>query len=182
MLEVNKQGVNEKQLFHGTSPECVEAICKQNFDWRMHGKNATAYGRGSYFALNASYSHSYATRDTDSSQFMFLAKVLVGSYTKGESWYKRPPPRQPSNSAIDLHDSCVDDMSNPTIFVIFDIDQCYPEYIIKYSPSNVQAISTSTSGSSPQHVSPAKIPAHSSTFQPNKNLSSSNKDSHCLLM
>jgi len=25
--------VNERQLFHGTSPENVEAICKQNFDW-----------------------------------------------------------------------------------------------------------------------------------------------------
>ena len=46
--------VNERQLFHGTNPEIVEAICKQNFDWRLHGKNATVYGEGSYFALNSS--------------------------------------------------------------------------------------------------------------------------------
>ena len=125
--------LNEKRLFHGTSPETVEAICKQNFDWRLHGKNATVYGEGSYFALNASYSDAYAKEDTSSCRFMFVAKVLVGSYTKGHSSYRRPPQKDPSDPASDLYDSCVDDKSNPTIFVVFDTDQFYPEYIIKYS-------------------------------------------------
>ena len=131
----NMKDEKEKRLFHGTSPGSVEAICKENFDWRLSGKNATVFGDGSYFALNASYSHSYATRDNDSSHFMFLAKVLVGSYTNGDSGYRRPPPKQPSNPASDRYDSCVDNILNPTIFVIFDIDQCYPEYVIKYSQS-----------------------------------------------
>ena len=125
--------LNEKRLFHGTSPETVEAICKQNFDWRLHGKNATMYGEGSYFALNASYSDAYAKEDANSCRFMFVAKVLVGSYTKGHSSYRRPPQKDPSNPASDLYDSCVDDKSNPTIFVVFDTDQFYPEYVIKYS-------------------------------------------------
>ena len=125
--------LNEKRLFHGTSPETVEAICKQNFDWRLHGKNATVYGEGSYFALNASYSDAYAKEDASSCRFMFVAKVLVGSYTEGHSSYRRPPQKDLSNPASDLYDSCVDDKSNPTIFVVFDTDQFYPEYIIKYS-------------------------------------------------
>ena len=125
--------VNERQLFHGTNPEIVEAICKQNFDWRLHGKNATVYGEGSYFALNSSYSDSYAKEDTKGSKFMFVAKVLVGSYTKGKSSYRRPPSKEPSNPASDLYDSCVDDRSSPTIFVVFDTDQFYPEYIIEYT-------------------------------------------------
>ena len=125
--------LNEKKLFHGTSPETVEAICKQNFDWRLHGKNATMYGEGSYFALNASYSDAYAKEDANSCRFMFVAKVLVGSYTEGHSSYRRPPQKNPSNPASDLYDSCVDDKSNPTIFVVFDTEQSYPEYIIKYS-------------------------------------------------
>ena len=125
--------LNEKRLFHGTSPETVEAICKQNFDWRLHGKNATVYGEGSYFALNASYSDAYAKEDANSCRFMFVAKVLVGSYAKGHSSYRRPPQKDPSNPASDLYDSCVDDKSSPTIFVVFDTDQFYPEYIIKYS-------------------------------------------------
>lgn len=129
----NRQAVDEKNLFHGTSPDSVEAICKQNFDWRLHGRNASKYGEGSYFAVNASYSHSYAKRDGNMSQFMFLTKVLVGSYTEGHSSYRRPPPKQPLDPASDLYDSCVDNKSNPTIFVVFDTDQFYPEYIIQYS-------------------------------------------------
>lgn len=125
--------LNEKRLFHGTSPDAVEAICKQNFDWRLNGKNATVYGEGSYFAVNASYSDAYAKKDANSSQFIFLVKVLVGTYTKGDSSYRRPPPKQPSNPSSDLYDSCVDDEYNPTIFVVFDTDQFYPEYIIEYS-------------------------------------------------
>lgn len=125
--------LNEKRLFHGTSPDAVEAICKQNFDWRLNGKNATVYGEGSYFAVNASYSDVYAKKDANSSQFIFLVKVLVGTYTKGDSSYRRPPPKQPSNPSSDLYDSCVDDEYNPTIFVVFDTDQFYPEYIIEYS-------------------------------------------------
>ena len=125
--------VNERQLFHGTNPEIVEAICKQNFDWRLHGKNATVYGEGSYFALNSSYSDSYAKEDTKGSKFMFVAKVLVGSYTKGQSSYRRPPSKEPSNPASDLYDSCVDDQSSPTIFVVFDTDQFYPGNIIEYT-------------------------------------------------
>ena len=126
---------NEKQLFHGTTSDTVEAICRQNFDWRVCGKNGTVFGKGSYFAVDASYSHCYAnaTRDEQSSQFMFLAKVLVGLYVKGERNYQRPPRKEPSNPASDLYDSCVDNESNPKIFVVFDKDQFYPEYLITYS-------------------------------------------------
>ena len=132
-MTASKHAVNEKQLFHGTNPEIVEAICKQNFDWRLHGKNATVYGEGSYFALNSSYSDDYAKEDVNLSKFMFVAKVLVGSYAVGQSSYRRPPQKDPGNPASDLYDSCVDDRWSPTIFVVFDDDQYYPEYIIEYS-------------------------------------------------
>ena len=125
---------NEMRLFHGTNPEVVEAICKQNFDWRVNGKNGTAYGQGSYFAVNSSKSNCYAKEDNKRSKFMFVAKVLAGSYTEGKSSYQRPPSKtDPGNPASDLYDSCVDKMSDPSIFVIFQNDQFYPEYIIEYS-------------------------------------------------
>lgn len=38
--------VDEKLLFHGTEESLVDAICDQNFDWRMCGVHGTAYGRG----------------------------------------------------------------------------------------------------------------------------------------
>ncbi|XP_068694756.1 uncharacterized protein [Montipora foliosa] len=129
----NHQQVNEKRLFHGTSSDAVEAICKHNFSWCLHGKNTTNYGEGSYFARDASYSHAFAEKNAFGYHEMFVAKVLVGSYTKGHSSYRRPPPKIPSDPVSDLYDSCVDDQSDPSIFVIFDTDQLYPEYIVKYS-------------------------------------------------
>ncbi|CAH3138366.1 unnamed protein product, partial [Pocillopora meandrina] len=130
----DQQRVNEKRLFHGTSPDSVEAICKENFDWRLSGTaTGTKYGQGSYFAVKASHSHNYAKEDANKSRFMFVAKVLVGSYVKGNPNYRRPPHKQPLNEAgILYYDSCVDDALKPTMFIVFDIDQFYPEYIIQY--------------------------------------------------
>ena len=158
MLASKKAVINEKSLFHGTSPSVVEAICKQNFDWRVHGKNATKYGKGSYFALNSWYSDTYATRGGSSSKFMFVAKVLVGSYTIGQSSYRRPPPKDPSNPASDLYDSCVDNTSSPTIFVLFDTDQFYPEYIIEYCIHG-QATGNSNLGSNQPPSRPIAAPS-----------------------
>lgn len=38
--------VDERKVFHGTSAGLVDAICQQNFDWRMCGAHGTAYGKG----------------------------------------------------------------------------------------------------------------------------------------
>ncbi|XP_050409622.1 uncharacterized protein LOC126824438 [Patella vulgata] len=51
--------VQEETLFHGTQGQCVEAITKKGFDWRLCGKHGSLYGEGSYFAKNAIYSHDY---------------------------------------------------------------------------------------------------------------------------
>ncbi|KAM9807886.1 protein mono-ADP-ribosyltransferase PARP12 [Neosynchiropus ocellatus] len=121
--------VNEQYLFHGTDQSKVEAICEQNFDWRMCGIHGTAYGKGSYFARDASYSNKYA-QAKGGRKVMFAALVLVGESTKGSSCYLRPPPKPKSNT---LYDSCVDQMISPSIYVIFEKQQIYPEYIIDYS-------------------------------------------------
>uniref|UniRef100_A0A3P8RUM5 Poly (ADP-ribose) polymerase family, member 12a n=1 Tax=Amphiprion percula TaxID=161767 RepID=A0A3P8RUM5_AMPPE len=122
--------VNEQYLFHGTDESLIEAICEQNFDWRMCGVHGTAYGKGSYFAKDASYSDKYARIRGTPNKIMFVALVLVGEYTKGRSSYVRPPPKGGSRT---LYDSCVDSESNPSIYVIFDKQQIYPEYLINYS-------------------------------------------------
>lgn len=119
--------VNEKHLFHGTDKSLIDAICDQNFDWRMCGVHGTAYGKGSYFARDASYSHKYATGHQG--KVMFVALVLVGEYTLGQSHYVRPPPKANGKT---LYDSCVNCERNPGIFVIFEKQQIYPEYVIEY--------------------------------------------------
>ncbi|XP_043374979.1 protein mono-ADP-ribosyltransferase PARP12-like isoform X2 [Dermochelys coriacea] len=48
MLKTNGgKDVCEKLLFHGTSKKHIDAICQQNFDWRICGLHGTAYGKGS---------------------------------------------------------------------------------------------------------------------------------------
>ncbi|NXL93483.1 PAR12 polymerase, partial [Alectura lathami] len=122
--------VDERLLFHGTNASHVPAICEQNFDWRICGSHGTIYGKGSYFARDASYSHEYCS-SRGGRYSMFVVQVLVGKFVQGNSEYLRPPPT-PSN-ANRLYDSCVDDPENPSIFVIFEKLQIYPAYILEYS-------------------------------------------------
>ena len=44
--DLGEMHINEKRLFHGTSPAAINAICKEGLDWRLHGKNGTAFGQG----------------------------------------------------------------------------------------------------------------------------------------
>ncbi|CAH1798838.1 unnamed protein product [Owenia fusiformis] len=121
--------VDERLLFHGTQSKYLEAISQQGFDWRVSGSSVgTVYGKGSYFAPKASFSDRY-TNDGS----MFLVKVLVGKYTKGNSSFVKPPPRDPQKPFGALYDSCVDNMQDPNMFIIFTQEQAYPEYIIRFT-------------------------------------------------
>uniref|UniRef100_A0AAZ1X8N0 Poly [ADP-ribose] polymerase n=1 Tax=Oreochromis aureus TaxID=47969 RepID=A0AAZ1X8N0_OREAU len=126
LWEAFQLDVPELRLFHGTDSKSVNTICHNNFDCRTHGM---AYGKGSYFARDAKYSHDH-TGDTDV-RAMFISRVLVGDYTKGSFDYCQPPSKDGGD--INLYDSCVDDVMDPTIFVVFEKHQIYPEYLIQYN-------------------------------------------------
>ena len=65
---------------------------------------------------------------------MYLAKVLAGKYADGEKGMRQPPPFD--QERLDLRfDSVVDKSDDPSIFVIFHDDQCYPEYLITFTRS-----------------------------------------------
>ncbi|XP_069820288.1 zinc finger CCCH-type antiviral protein 1-like [Dendropsophus ebraccatus] len=131
MTKVNQgRDVKEMRLFHGTDISHINAICNQNFDWRLCGSNGIVYGQGSYFARDASYSHNYSTPTSGGTRSMFVACVLVGEYTIGNPQTKRPPLRPGSSTRY--YDSCVDAMMNPSIFVVFEKHQIYPEYLLEY--------------------------------------------------
>ncbi|XP_054029766.1 zinc finger CCCH-type antiviral protein 1-like [Dryobates pubescens] len=121
--------VSEKLLFHGCNNTYMKSICHYNFDWRLCGSNGTNYGMGSYFARDASYSHEYC-QPLGKVRIMFVARVLVGDYTRGSAAYVRPPPKRVGS--LQFYDSCVDNEFNPSVFVVFEKQQIYPEYIITY--------------------------------------------------
>ena len=61
---------------------------------------------------------------------MYIAKVLVGEYTNGKKGMKTPPTKNdPYNPGL-CYDSVVDDCSNPSMYIIFQDNQCYPEYLL----------------------------------------------------
>lgn len=53
---------------------------------------------------------------------------MIGKPIVGKPDFQKPDHGSPEN----LHDSCVDKISDPNIFVIFDANQIYPEYLIEY--------------------------------------------------
>ncbi|XP_046381864.2 E3 ubiquitin-protein ligase mind-bomb-like [Haliotis rufescens] len=123
---------NEKQLFHGTTPDSADIIPHQNIDFRLAGSRVGAlYGQGAYFAVDAKYSDGYAKEDARRHRFMFLAKVLVGKSKQGNRELKRPPVLDSSNKTK-LADSACDNETSPRIYVIFSESQIYPEYLIEY--------------------------------------------------
>ncbi|XP_048372109.1 zinc finger CCCH-type antiviral protein 1-like isoform X2 [Sphaerodactylus townsendi] len=122
--------IEDKLLFHGTTSSNLEAICNDNFDWRICGTNGTVYGKGSYFARDAKYSHNYCPPDAKVKS-LFVARVLVGDFVVGHSTYNRPPSK--SSDGTNCYDSCVDRMMDPSIYVIFEKHQIYPAYVISYS-------------------------------------------------
>lgn len=126
--------INEQELYHGTIPDIVENICKENFDFRLSGDRVgTLFGKGAYFAVESKYSDLYAKPDENRHKYMFVAKVLAGKVSLGNSELKRPPPINPDDRHSALFDACVDNVNNPKIYCVFDKNQYYPEYIIKYN-------------------------------------------------
>ena len=104
--------------------------------------SGTRFGKGMYFARDASYSARYAVSSSIPPHMgigigtgqcqMYLARVLTGEFVKGDNSMLVPPPKDPNNSNV-LFDSVVDDVQNPSIFVVFYDAQAYPEYLITFN-------------------------------------------------
>ena len=94
---------------------------------------AVKFGKGAYFAKKSSYSARaiYATPDDKKVQHVYIARVLVGKFTKGKENLPEPPLIDNNNQNV-RYNSVVDDVANPQIFVIFFDYQSYPEYLITF--------------------------------------------------
>ncbi|XP_010157747.1 PREDICTED: poly [ADP-ribose] polymerase 14-like, partial [Eurypyga helias] len=132
----NKNGNtnNERLLFHGTSWESLTLINNHGFNRSYAGMHAANFGNGTYFAVNASYSASdtYSKPDVNGKKYMYLARVLVGEYSRGTRGSITPAAKNASNS-IDLFDSSTDNVRQPSMFIIFNDIQAYPEYLITFT-------------------------------------------------
>lgn len=97
--------------------------------WFLH--SATVYGQGVYFAVNSALSvqDQYSPPNADGYKFILVSKVLTGDYTKGCHSMKTAPLKETGNIPL-RYDSVTDDITKPTMFVIFNDTQAFPEYLI----------------------------------------------------
>ncbi|XP_026521210.1 poly [ADP-ribose] polymerase 14-like [Notechis scutatus] len=124
---------NERLLFHGTDITSVTHINSTGFNRSYAGLHAACYGNGTYFAVNACYSahDTYSKPDAFGIKHMYLARVLVGEYCVGSKGLLVPHQKSGTNPT-DLYDSVTDHLTKPTLFVIFNDIQAYPEYLITF--------------------------------------------------
>ncbi|XP_076974255.1 protein mono-ADP-ribosyltransferase PARP14 [Tamandua tetradactyla] len=130
----NGQTQNEKLLFHGTDEFSLPHVNRNGFNRSYAGKNAVAFGKGTYFAVSANYSASdtYSRPDRNGKKHMYYVRVLTGVFTVGNSSLIVPPSKNPQNPT-DLYDTVTDNMQNPSLFVVFYDYQAYPEYLITFT-------------------------------------------------
>ncbi|NXA82133.1 PAR14 polymerase, partial [Thryothorus ludovicianus] len=134
MDQKNGNTNNERLLFHGTSQESLTFINNHGFNRSYAGTHAANFGNGTYFAVNARYSASdtYSKPDENGKKYMYLARVLVGEYSLGKKGSITPAQKNASNP-VDQFDSSTDNMSHPSMFIIFNDIQAYPEYLITFT-------------------------------------------------
>ena len=130
---VNDDEPNELQLFHGTDADVVgKLVTGANQCFNRAYTTAHRYGKGVYFARDASYSAAprYSTPDGQGVQRMFLARVAVGSFVVGQQDLVDAPPRDAGAQL--LYDSVVDRVDDPAVYVVFRDYAAYPEYLITF--------------------------------------------------
>ena len=113
--------INEMFLFHGTVEDNVSHIANTGFRYKFNSR--ANYGKGNYFSNRASYSldPTYAPRNVDGERFMLIARACVGRTRVGDSSIVAPST---------TFESTVNSKSNPQIFVTFDDNQTYPEFLV----------------------------------------------------
>ena len=118
----------ERRLFHGTDAQSALGIDARSFSRYHSGRHGARYGRGVYFARNASVAAHYARPDVGGVRHVYLARVLTGNACLGLRDMTEPP-------AIDgggggWYDStCSPDQKT---FVVYGDADAYAEYRIVF--------------------------------------------------
>ncbi|XP_059172882.1 uncharacterized protein LOC131953627 [Physella acuta] len=140
--------INEHYLFHGTKANLVDAVLNNGLDPRVGGSHCML-GKGIYTAEMVTKSDQYTDSQTSRGQdgVLLLMRVLLGDvyvisrnspYITGPEKLTRPPCVQCQKDRCScpnqvLYDSVMlDGGAQFREFVVYDRDQCYPEYVIKY--------------------------------------------------
>ena len=138
MKEFDKSYLREELLFHGTRNNKPEDIYKGADGFDMRFSNAGMWGRGNYFAVNSSYSNSYAF-SANGTRKMFAAYVLTGNsvYRPPNGSLRKPPLIDDSGGSSTSIQRRYDSVNGTTggtrVYITYDNDHAYPAYLITYN-------------------------------------------------
>ena len=130
------EATERKWLFHGTNETTAPKIASKGFDISFNrGGNQARFGKGIYFAVDASFSAQphYCPPNAAGIQHMLLVRVAVGTYCLGKQDAMEPDARPDGRR----YDSTTDNLANPGLFVTYDNAHALPEYLIKFKQSQV---------------------------------------------
>jgi len=122
----------EMNLWHGTTPDCVQNIVQNGFNRAYSGRHGTRLGLGTYFSADIAYSLRFCgRRPRGGRRVMLLAGVLVGACTKGSPDLVEPP--YCDDEQMTRFDTTVDDVTSPSTFCVFRDYQAMPRYIVEFA-------------------------------------------------
>jgi len=127
-----------RHLFHGTSKVHPSLIFNGEKGFMMQFAAEGMWGRGTYFAEKASYSHTYAYLHSNVRQ-LFLCEVIVGDshYCNSDRSLKVPPEKTYKTSTLGLaserYDSVSGDTGGSRVYIVYDNNKAYPTYLISYT-------------------------------------------------
>ena len=143
--------VREKELFHGTRQTDPSMIYQGEEGFDMRFSEQGLWGRGNYFAVNASYSDKYSFHPTPLNSLhqlfhlqnrgprqLFLARVTIGdTHECSQDRSLRMPPQRPAKSGgligIERFDSVTGHTKGSKVYIIYDNHKAYPFYLITYT-------------------------------------------------
>ncbi len=126
-LEKKKVGGESTFLWHGTSN--TNEVISNSVGFRMnYAKDEGLYGRGLYFAQDASYSQNYGLVADKNQRLvkLFLSQVLLGKV-----WDE--PLGKRFNICPDGYHSVRGKSSSQIIYILYDHHRAYPEYYIEFT-------------------------------------------------
>ena len=127
----------EKTLFHGTRQTNPKQIYEGGDSFDMRLSRDGAWGKGNYFAVNASLcNESYVYVMPDNVKKLLLARVLTGnSFFSSQKSFKKPPLISGTGEAGSVqrrYDSVSGQLGGSTIYITYENNLAYPAYVITY--------------------------------------------------
>lgn len=130
--------LNEELLFHGSRTNNPEEIYKGDASFDMRLSNDGMWGRGNYFAVNASYSDGFAFQIQSTvmpCKKILAAWVLTGhSYHSQPQTFRHPPHREGAEGGVKRrYDSVNGSTGGSKVYITYDNTLAYPAYLITYT-------------------------------------------------